>query len=348
MATSQHDKRTLYGTSFGANHPGFVSYTLPNANATNILANNNTVTMGGRCANTSANAIFVVASKEPPYNVYGVPFGSDAGCGSVMSVDSTGTLVDVIQNYNYNTSSGVHGMAFSREGDLIYSADDNGNQIWTHAVNASTGELTLVATIAAPATGDNPRHVAVSSTGNYLYAILEEANELAQFWLDEKTGLPVYRNVSYPLVPPGKRKSLMFSSRSPHPDKAMPPGSSDSDYWSDEVAVSASGSYLWATSRGRSDDTPGYISAFALDPSSGAITSQLFLMETTTSGGTANSVAPSEFSDKYVALTDSSVGFVEIWKFSVPTLSNSTGSASVVARVALEDGGCCANAVWVS
>jgi carboxy-cis,cis-muconate cyclase len=54
-------------------------------------------------------------------------------------------------------------------------------------------------------------------------------------------------------------------------------------------------------------------------------------------------VAPSPFSDQFVALTDSAVGFVQIWQ-----LGSDGASASVVASVDIEDGGCCANAVWYS
>jgi carboxy-cis,cis-muconate cyclase len=119
------------------------------------------------------------------------------------------------------------------------------------------------------------------------------------------------------------------------------PGSSNSDYWSDEVALSYSGNYLWATSRARSTNSTGYISAFSL-AANGNITAQLFLNATTSSGGTANSVAPSTFSDKYVALTDSATGFVEIWQM------DGEAGATIVAHLDLEDGGCCANAVWYS
>lgn len=113
-------------------------------------------------------------------------------------------------------------------------------------------------------------------------------------------------------------------------------------YWADEVAFSFSGSYLWATNRGHQTGLKGYISAFSLS-SSGQIEEQLFLDETTTSGGAANSVAPSHFSDEWVALTDSEVGAVEIWRLKAGT--NGT-DASVIARVAIEDEGCCANAIW--
>jgi carboxy-cis,cis-muconate cyclase len=253
--------------------------------------------------------------------VYGTPFGGNAGCGSVMSVDENGVLSEVVQNYTYKSTSGVHGMAMNSNSSFIYSADDAANTLWTHSIDKTTGELTYVSSIDGPVTGADPRHVAVHPEGQYLYVVLEGANELAQYSIDQTTGVPSFHNVTYSLIPSGA---------------ASP------SYWSDEVALSFSNSYLWATSRARSINSTGYISAFSL-ASDGSIQSQLFLNATSSSGGTANSVAPSTFSDQFVALTDSSVGFVQIWQ-----LGSDGGSASVVARVDIEDGGCCANAVWYS
>jgi carboxy-cis,cis-muconate cyclase len=293
-----------------------VSYTLESA--TDIIYNT-TVALGGNCS--SSKAIFITAASESPYAVYGTPFGSNAECGSVMSVDENGVLLEVIQNYTYKSASGVHGMAMNEKNSFIYSADDSANTLWTHSVDSITGRLTYVSSIAGPVTGADPRHVAVHPEGQYLYVILEGANELAQYTIDQATGIPSFENVTYSLIPSDV---------------------SSSSYWSDEVALSFSNNYLWATSRARNTNHTGYISTFSL-ATNGSIESQLFLNATTTSGGTANSVAPSSFSDQFVALTDSSVGFVQIWQ-----LGSDGASTSVVATLDIEDGGCCANAVWYS
>ncbi|TVY75964.1 Carboxy-cis,cis-muconate cyclase [Lachnellula suecica] len=308
-----HDKKNLYGTSFTAATPSFVSYTL--ASATDIIYNT-TLEIG---CNSSAVSIFAIASSEPPYAVYGCPFVGASNCGAVMSVDENGVLSEVIQDYSYNTSSGVHGMAFDSANDFLYSADDSGNALWTHSVDNTTGELTFVSSVAGPVTGADPRHVTVHPEGQYLYVVLEGANELAQYSIDTTTGIPFFENVTYPLIPSG---------------------SANADYWSDEVALSFSNNYLWATSRARNTTNTGYISAFSLS-SNGSIATQLFLTPTSSSGGQANAVAPSTFSDEFVALTDSATGFVEVWKLGAE-------NASAVARVDIVDGGCCANAVWYS
>lgn len=260
-----------------------------------------------------------------------------------MGVDSSGALSTIVQNYTYGTTSGVHGMAMNANGSVLYSADDTGNALWTHSVDGETGEVTLVSSFAGPVAGSDPRHVSVHPVGKYLYVVLEGANQLAQYSIDQSSGVPSFGNKTWPLVPAGMLIYPHFwvlATAFRDADKGV--GSSNSAYWSDEVALSYSNSYLWATSRARSSNSTGFISAFSLS-SDGAIQEQLFLNATTNSGGTANSVAPSTFSDRFAALTDSSVGFVEIWE-----LATDGKNASVVAKVMLEDGGCCANAVWYS
>ena len=94
-------------------------------------------------------------------------------------------------------------MALDRTNSFIYSADDSANMLWTHKVDNTTGELTLVSSISGPVTGADPRHVAVHPEGQYLYVILEGANQVAQYIIDQTTGIPSFENVTYPLIPSG-------------------------------------------------------------------------------------------------------------------------------------------------
>ena len=115
------------------------------------------------------------------------------------------------------------------------------------------------------------------------------------------------------------------------------------------VRLSATNSMLYATARGSysSSGSPGYVSAFTL-LEDGSISSQDFILPTTTGGGGANQVLPAPFDDNYFVIIDSSVGFVEMWK------RNESGTgAAVVAHLHLKDSaqsvlaGCCSNAVWL-
>ncbi|KAH7051082.1 putative carboxy-cis,cis-muconate cyclase [Macrophomina phaseolina] len=305
-----HDSRALYAVEDG----GWTSYAIDN---TSSLTHTSTVALGGNCS--ADRSIYIVGAQHAPFNVYGDPFGD---CANVLSIDAaTGALAAVAQNVSYGSGSGVHGLALSPDGRFLYSADDSGNAVWTHAVDGETGLLTEVSRLAAPAEGANPRHAAVHAEGKYLYVVLEEANELAQYRIDAATGVPVFENVTFPLIPASE-------------------SSNNSNYWSDDVAVAASGSFLWASARSRDESRPGYISGYSLS-TTGAITKQIFLTNTATSGGSANAVTPAPFSDEFVALTDTQERFLQVWRY----VNGST--AQVVARLDLQDGGCCANAVWL-
>ncbi|KAF9631847.1 putative carboxy- -muconate cyclase protein [Lasiodiplodia theobromae] len=307
-----HDKKALYAVEDG----GWTSYSVDNASS---LTHTATVPLGG--ANCSSDrSIFVLGSHAPPYAVYGDPFGN---CANVLHVDAdTGALAEVAQNVSYASGSGVHGLALSPDGRFLYSADDSGNAVWTHEVDATTGLLTQVSKLDGPSSGSNPRHAAVHPNGGFLYVVLEEANTLAQYRLNTEAGVPIFENVTYPLIPQSELSS------------------NNANYWSDDVAVAASGNFLWASARSRDETIPGYISGYRLSET-GAIVEQLFLTNTTTSGGSANAVTPAPFGDEFVALTDTQEEFLQVWRYV------NGSAAEVVARLDLQDGGCCANAVWL-
>ncbi|XPS69116.1 Carboxy-cis,cis-muconate cyclase [Ascochyta lentis] len=129
----------------------------------------------------------------------------------------------------------------------------------------------------------------------------------------------------------------------------LPPGyTNTSSYWADEAKFSIPASNTCATSpkylitgtRSHSTSATGYISAFALDADTGAITEQLFITPSTASGGTANAVSPAPFSEEYFAISDSGSNFVEVWM-----IDNEAHSAAAVAHLGLSAGP--ANIVWV-
>ena len=95
-------------------------------------------------SDTRTRAIFCLAAKKAPYNVYGNPFYEYAGHGNVFSVDENGALKENIQNYEYSPESAIHGMVFDAEENYLYSADMWGNKVWTHKKDSQTGLLELV------------------------------------------------------------------------------------------------------------------------------------------------------------------------------------------------------------
>lgn len=315
-----HDKKNLYATAWQERPPYFMSFSIENA--THIIQDA-IVHAGGECNGTST---YVAQVPTPPYAVYGCFFYNSSGCGTVMSVDGQGRLDGVGQNYTFMPESAVHGTAFSADSKLLYSADLTGNAIWTHFIDQETGTVTWANITYAPQQTSHPRHVSVHPSGKFLYVLMEGSSTLAQYSIDPVNGFPIFMN-DYPLLLDGEDPV---------------------DFWADEVALSQSGKYLWATNRARDASRKGYISAFELDGTTGYILKQKFLMHTASSGGYANSVAPSPFSDRFVALTDSQERFVEIW-----ILNPDASSAGIVAHLPLPYGdppaaSCCANAVWYS
>lgn len=97
--------------------------------------------------------------------------------------------------------------------------------------------------------------------------------------------------------------------------------------------ISDSPKYLFSSTRSENSKVPGYVSVFSLDADSGVIAKQLFLLPTTGSGGSSNSVGPTTFSEEYFTIPDSTGKFVEMWKISADGTS-----AAAIAHLDLERG----------
>ncbi|KAI0871089.1 3-carboxy-cis,cis-mucoante lactonizing enzyme [Hypoxylon argillaceum] len=269
-------------------------------------------------ATTNTRAIFLLAAKQPPYAVYCNPFYSHAGHGSVFSVAASGALADNVQNFPYQPDTGIHGMVFDPTETYLYSADLKANKLWVHK-KAPSGEVTLVGSVDAPDAKDHPRWVAMHPSGQYLYALMEAGNRLCEYVIDPATHLPVYTHHAYPLIPPGIPQH-------------------DTMYRSDVCALDRSGRYLFATSRANSFDLQGYMAAFRLRDC-GSIEAQISLSATPTSGGHSNAVAPCDWSDEWLAITDDQEGWVEVYRWKDEFLAR-------VARCRIPEPGFGMNAIW--
>lgn len=99
-----------------------------------------------------------------------------------------------------------------------------------------------------------------------------------------------------------------------------------------------SGQYLFATTRCNTLNIPGWISAYKL-AEDGSIERQLCLQATSSSGGHSNAVSPCPWTDEFLALTDDTVGFIEMYRWSNEKLE-------VVARCEVHEPGFGMNAIW--
>jgi carboxy-cis,cis-muconate cyclase len=112
--------------------------------------------------------------------------------------------------------------------------------------------------------------------------------------------------------------------------------------------LSPSARYLWATARAYNSTDYGYISAFLLGDN-GAIVKEMFRIPTATISGIANAISPAFWSDEYAAMADTPTGFVQMFKMDgkVETQNGTEyTTAKPIAKVDINDGGCCANVIW--
>ena len=286
---------------------------------------------------TNTRAIFVLAAKKPPYNVYGNPFYDYAGYGNVFSVDREGGLEGNVQNYEYEPKAGVHGMVFDSTETYLYSADMGANKIWAHKKDLDTGYLELIGSVEAPSVGDHPRWVELHPDGHYLYVLMESGNRLCVYLIDQKTHMPVFTQITYPLIPPGAlfeltnvRKSILPWSGLSEPGEKV--------YRADVVFLSHSKNYLFATARANKFHLTGYVSAFKVSPN-GSIERHICMNPTPTSGGHSNVISPCDWSDEWLALTDDQEGFVEIYRWHEEFLGR-------VAHLDIKEPGFGMNAIW--
>jgi len=124
-----------------------------------------------------------------------------------------------------------------------------------------------------------------------------------------------------------------------------------SGYAAASLSLSPSGRYLWAITRGaRTTKNSSQVSCFLL-AESGEILKRLFVFATSPGAYGSNAVTPAFWSDEYAVVTEAPRGLVQVVKLA----GNRTGghgveytTAETVAKLTVNDGGCCANAVWWS
>ncbi len=273
---------------------------------------------------TNTRAIFLLAAQKPPHGIYCNPFYKHAGHGTVYTpAPSTSALsAEPLQHYAYQPGTAIHGMVFDPTERYLYSADMYANKLWVHRrPDPASAAVELVGSVASPDESDHPRWVAMHPSGAHLYALMEKGNRLREYAIDGDTHLPAYTGRHFPLIPPG-----------------IPERDRWTQYRADVCALSHSGKYLFASSRANSFDLTGYVAAFKL-AEDGRIERQICLNPTPTSGGHSNAVAPSDWCDDWVAITDDQEGWLEIYRWQDEFLAR-------VARVRVPEPGFGMNAIW--
>lgn len=183
-----YDGKVLYSSG----RSGWSSFNI--TNPTTLGPQSNTTPATGNCGNW--NGVYVMASRKPPYPLYG-----SLTCANWVSTNADGNIGKATE-VPYNEGVFVYGMATDPTYSYLYSSDWKNGKIWTHRIN-NDGSLTALGSTPAPSNVSSPRTLQVHPSGRALYVVLEAWNAMALYYINQTTHLPEYTNALYPLVPAG-------------------------------------------------------------------------------------------------------------------------------------------------
>lgn len=320
------DRKTLYCTAWGEPKSSVAAFAV-NGSSTQLQFINE-ITVEGRPG-------YVCCSSTHVYSVGG-------HTGDVFTIRKDGGLgeriqsLDFVQRSTENMSEkrgavahgdfgglrhGAHSCDLSPDGKSLYVADIGRNCVWVYGVscpqtNGFNGHapkpeshVSLHVKSIAPRSYDGPRHTWPHPSGNILYSLQEHSSMVDVFCIVRDEG--------------GNTKELRLVGSG----SILPPDQNRKDYWADEVRLSTGPDakhpkYMFASTRGLTKNTKGYVSVFELDSTGNLVSeSALDIWQTPTSGGIANAIEPapwaveSEENIQYLALTDSEDGTISILSF---------------------------------
>lgn len=267
---------------------------------------------------TKARSGYVCCSQTHIYSAGGPT-------GEVYSINAEGGLGELVQELSFvederkqasgekvphgdfgGLRHGAHSVDLSHDGRSLYIADIGRNCIWTYSIDPASdstrAHLSLGSKRISPRSTDGPRHTTPHPKGKYLYSLQEHSSMVDVFSISSNgTGLTHTEGV-----------------------KIIPEDKDPTNYWADEVRLSTQNgtepSYLYASTRGLTSETKGYVAVFKMLPSGQfADEKPIDIFETATSGGWANAVEPAPSSSigvvDYLALTDSDEGWIFVLSF---------------------------------
>ncbi|KAJ7153419.1 3-carboxy-cis cis-mucoante lactonizing enzyme [Mycena crocata] len=308
----------VYGSGWSAPINGrrsFSSYTVEPDFSVSLL---NTVTSCG--TKPIANDFIAEAGDHGVF--YGLDFVTP--CGEAWTVDERGAIESKVQALEFANGSTLHGFATTPDLKYMYLTNLGLNTIHSYSLNLANGSVTALGDFAPSALAAGPRHAAITTNGGYFYLIDEEGLRVDQFSIDATSGSLDYTNVSLAVTPFG-----------------LTPANA-SLYWGDEIVISSSGRTLYASTRSRNADFPGYISGWALN-ADGSLADTLFVLPTPEAGGTSNILSVSPFnntSKDMLVLTDQDTGFVALYALQNRDLV-------LLDRVNITGTNCCSGSVWL-
>jgi carboxy-cis,cis-muconate cyclase len=164
------------------------------------------INSSGLCFNgTSA---YVQALGRKPWTVFTGEWPGPGACGQSLSTHSNGTLKEVQQTWGYGEKSGIHGLGINERGNggVLYSADVNGDAVWTHSITYPMAEGEVeVKEIGKWTTrdGTHPRHLVAHKSGETVHVVGESGNVVLELEVDGRR-VPRKENGRWRTVPDGE------------------------------------------------------------------------------------------------------------------------------------------------
>ena len=179
---------------------------------------------------TSAYVVASTHGHKPPFDVYGAGWPGPGSCGTAFAASPDS--VAAAGAWEYAQDSGVHGLAIGGlYGSVLYSADLAANSVWTHSIDGGflerngtadgerdendvegsrAGRVEPVARLVVARDDSGPRHLLAHPAEKYVHVVMETANQLVTYDLDEDTREPVNEVSVYSLIPEGELALIIY------------------------------------------------------------------------------------------------------------------------------------------
>jgi YVTN family beta-propeller protein len=200
---------------------------------------------------------------------------------SGFAVSSDGSLTPVSGSPFADSGLGAEGLTIDPRGKVLYVADAKSNSISLYVIDAGTGALTNIGSVAA---GQSPVAIAINPEGRYLYALDQASSYISCYAIDGFTGLlsPLPNAPSFgaslldsiSIDPLGKRVYAVggdvvagYTLFGSNGRLKLLSGSPFGNVWeASSLAVDLSNSFLYVSNRTEND-----VSGFAIDKTTGSL-----------------------------------------------------------------------------
>jgi 6-phosphogluconolactonase len=207
-----------------------------------------------------ADSLAYIATDRSGHFLLGASYG--ASLLSVQAIDAEHRVSEQIQVYK--TGPIAHSIRTDRSDRFAYVGNLGTDSVLQFDLNKTTGALTPIGSGAAPTPARmGPRHIVFSPNGKFLYVVGELSGTVVGYAIDGKTGAlsQVTQAESVPASLKLQQGLIRNAANNDLKDDPTP------RIWAADIRLSPDGTLLYTTER-----TSSSVSAFKVDPASGALT----------------------------------------------------------------------------